>query len=148
MDEVKAVEIASQFTVENLFLTGGVGGAVLLFTRAVYINWLKGRPEAASAAAVESQFKALREQIEAQSRQLAAQQIELTEMRRELNRMDSRVHHTQSKLTRTEMLTRQSFNLHRQHGTNVPQFMLDELEDLMKTDPRDSGSDFQDSKLF
>lgn len=126
-----------KITTETLIAGGGLGGALLLFARTVYINWMKGRPEAASASATEAQFKALREQIEAQSRQLAAQQLELTALRREIARMDTRVHRTQTKLTRTEMLTRQSFSLHKQHGNPVPQYMLDELEDLLKPDNKE-----------
>lgn len=90
-----------------------------------YVGWINDRPQLASAAAVETQFKALREQ-------LATQQQEIKELRVEVTRMDVIIHRQQTKLTRTEMLLRQFTGLVRQHGIQVPDYMQEEVDDLLK----------------
>lgn len=113
--------------------TAGAGILALLLgsagLRKLYLDWMKSRPEVASAAAVEAQFKALREQI-------AAQQTEIRELRTEVTRMDVTIHRQQTKLTRTEMLLRQFVGLVQQHGTPVPAYMQAEVDDLLNVDAR------------
>lgn len=107
---------------------GGIISVIGLATlRKLYIDWMKQRPEVASASAVEAQFKALRDQI-------AAQQIEIKELRTEVTRMDVTIHRQQTKLTRTEMLLRQFVGLVQQHGTPVPPYMQAEVDDLLNQD--------------
>lgn len=104
-------------------VVASLGGAAGL--RKLYLDWMKQRPEVASAAAVETQFKALREQ-------LASQQTEIRELRSEVTRMDVVIHRQQTKLTRTEMLVRQFVGLVKERGVEVPPFMQTELDDLLK----------------
>lgn len=104
-------------------VVASLGGAAGL--RKLYLDWMKSRPEVASASAIEAQFKALREQI-------AAQQVEIKELRNEVTRMDATIHRQQTKLTRTEMLLRQFVGLVRQYGTPIPSYMQSELDDLLK----------------
>lgn len=92
--------------------------------RKLYLDWMKSRPEVASAAAVETQFKALRDQIE-------RQQQEIRELRSEVTRMDVTIHRQQTKLTRTEMLLRQFVGLVQQHGTPIPPYMQAEVDALL-----------------
>lgn len=103
-----------------------LGGAAGL--RKLYLDWMKSRPEVASAAAVEEQFKAFRAQ-------LSAQQTEIRELRNEVTRMDVVIHRQQTKLTRTEMLVRQFVGLVKERGVEVPPFMQQELDDLLKQEP-------------
>lgn len=111
--------------------TVGIGGAgltvALVTLRKLYIDWMKGRPEVANAAAVEEQFKAFRSQM-------ALQQAEIKELRSEVTRMDRTIHIQQTKLTRTEMLVRQFVGLVQERGVEVPAFMQAELEALFKED--------------
>lgn len=102
-----------------------LGGAAGL--RKLYLDWMKSRPEVASAAAVEEQFKAFRAQ-------LSAQQTEIRELRTEVTRMDVVIHRQQTKLTRTEMLVRQFVGLVKERGVEVPPFMQAELDALLKED--------------
>ena len=104
-------------------VVASLGGAAGL--RKLYLDWMKQRPEVASAAAVEEQFKAFRAQ-------LAAQQTEIRELRSEVTRMDKTIHNQQTKLTRTEMLVRQFVGLVKERGIEVPSFMQSELDDLFK----------------
>jgi len=109
---------------------GGIaGGAFLMYVRKFYLDWIGSRPQVASAAAVESQFKALREQIE-------SLQADNKELRKEFNRMDVVIHRQQTKLTRTEMLVRQFVGMAKEWGKEVPKFMQDELDDLLHSDPK------------
>lgn len=104
-------------------VVASLGGAAGL--RKLYLDWMKSRPEVASAAAVEEQFKAFRAQ-------LSAQQQEIKELRAEVTRMDSTIHKQQTKVTRLEMLVRQFVGLSKEHGMPVPAFMQAELDDLFK----------------
>lgn len=108
---------------------GGALGVLGLATlRKLYLDWMKSRPEVASAAAVESQFKALREQIE-------RLQADNKTLHLAFNEMDVKLHRQQTKLTRTEMLLRQFVGLVQQHGTPVPAFMQKEVDDLLHQEP-------------
>lgn len=103
-------------------VVASLGGAAGL--RKLYLDWMKSRPEVASAAAVEAQFKALREQIE-------HLQADNKALHKGFNEMDIKLHRQQTKLTRTEMLLRQFVGLVQQHGTPVPAFMQKEVDDLL-----------------
>lgn len=118
--------------IENLdpaAVTGGSALALVLagFARKFYMDWMKGRPEAAAANAMDAQFKVLREQL-----------TELQEdnklLRLEFNKMDLKLHRQQTKLTRTEMLVRQFISLAKSWGKEVPDFMRDEINELILKD--------------
>ena len=110
-------------------VTGGTALVVTLawYGRQFYMNWMKGRPEIAASGAMDAQFKVLREQIEALQR-------DNTELRLAFHQMDAKLHRQQTKLTRTEMLVRQFVGLVKEHGIPVPQFMQEELDDLLAPD--------------
>lgn len=101
-----------------------MAGAVL---RKFYLDWMKGRSEAASASAMTEQFKVLQESIKNQG-------LDLTAVKAEMHRMDVVIHKQQTKLTRTEMLLRQFVGLILEHKIAVPAFMQEELADLLKLD--------------
>lgn len=104
-------------------VVASLGGAAGL--RKLYLDWMKTRPEVASAAATEAQFKALREQIE-------HLQADNKALHTAFNEMDAKLHRQQTKLTRTEMLVRQFVGLVKERGVEVPAFMQSELDDLLK----------------
>lgn len=74
-----------------------------------------------------SQIKSMQEAIERNRKDMV-----VISMQQE--RMSAQIHKQQTKLTRMEMLLRQFSGLVRQHGIEVPKFMQDELDDLIKQD--------------
>lgn len=74
-----------------------------------------------------SQFKAMQDAIEANRKDMVI-------IRMQQERMSAQIHKQQTKLTRMEMLLRQFSGLVREHGIEVPKFMQDELDDLIKQD--------------
>lgn len=79
-----------------------------------------------------SQIKSMQDAIEANRKDMVA-------IRMQQERMSAQIHNQQTKLTRMEMLLRQFSGLVREHGIEVPKFMQDELDDLIKQDPPDNS---------
>ena len=74
-----------------------------------------------------SQIKSMQEAIDANRKDMVV-------IRMQQERMSAQIHKAQTKLTRMEMLLRQFSGLVREHGIEVPKFMRDELDDLIKQD--------------
>jgi len=87
-----------------------------------------------------SQIKSMQDAIEANRKDMIV-------IRMQQERMSAQIHKQQTKLTRMEMLLRQFSGLVREHGIEVPKYMQDELDDLIKPDPPDK-SDTPDDKEF
>ncbi len=113
-------------------VTGGSALVLVLagYARKFYMDWMRGRPEITASGTMDAQFKVLREQLE-------GQQNDNRLLRLEFNKMDVKLHRQQTKLTRTEMLVRQFVGLMREHNIEVPKYMQDELDDLLKPDKSD-----------
>ena len=74
-----------------------------------------------------SQIRSMQDAIEANRQDMVV-------IRMQQERMNMQIHKQQTKLTRMEMLLRQFSALVREHGIEVPKFMQDELDDLIKPD--------------
>lgn len=87
-----------------------------------------------------SQIKSMQEAIERNRKDmvLIAMQVE---------RMSAQIHKQQTKLTRMEMLLRQFSGLVRQHGIEVPKYMQDELDDLIKADAPEKVGPIEDKEF-
>lgn len=118
-----------EVNLDPLTIATGSGGVLAagIFLRKFYMDWMKGRPEVASASAVAEQFNALRTQ-------LTILQADNAELRAAFHQMDLKVHRQQTKLTRTEMLLRQFIGLIKQHDIDVPSYMQAEMDDLLSQD--------------
>ena len=112
-------------------IIGGTGliGIALYAGRKMLSFWKAEGSAQASSAAVQSQFKSLQDAIEAQRK-------EMTVIRLIQERMDLKIHKQQTKLTRMEVLLRQFSSLVSEHGIDVPKYMRDELDDLIRPDER------------
>ena len=93
----------------------------------------------ASDTAQISQIKSMQEAIDANRKEMII-------IRMQQERMDLKIHKQQTKLTRMEVLLRQFTGLVREHGIDVPKFMQDELDDLIKTDP--DKAETPDARMF
>lgn len=122
-----------EVNVDTQTVAGGAAASVLAIAglRKLYLDWMKSRPEVASANAVEAQFKSLRAQIEAQDARIQTQDQKISMLTSELARQDGVIHKQQQKVTRTEMLLRQFVGLVQDHGTPVPSYMQKEVDDLL-----------------
>jgi hypothetical protein len=87
-----------------------------------------------------SQIKSMQEAIERNRKDMV-----LISMQQE--RMSAQIHKQQTKLTRMEMLLRQFSSLVRQHGIEVPKFMQDELDDLIKADAPEKVDPIEDKEF-
>jgi hypothetical protein len=106
----------------------GTGAGALAFGYQRYaVAQSKKDLSVASDNAQISQIKAMQDAIEANRREMIV-------IRMQQERMGAQIHKQQTKLTRMEMLLRQFSGLVRQHGIEVPKFMQDELDDLIKPD--------------
>lgn len=121
--------------IEGLDTTDKIVGGTTLIGVAFYTLrkmmtfWKTENSTQANAQAVEAQFKALKEMIDASRKEAIL-------FRMQLERMDLKIHKQQTKLTRMEMLLRQFSSLVSEHGIEVPKFMRDELDDLIRTEER------------
>jgi hypothetical protein len=106
------------------FLGGGGAGLIVWGLSKMITTWKQDAASQAGAAATTSQFKALQEQIE-------SCQKDAVEFRAQFSLMDKMIHKQQTRLTRTEMLLRQFSSLVKEHGIPVPDFMQEELKDLI-----------------
>ena len=111
-------------------VTAGSGAIVVIGVtlRKFYLDWMKSKPEIASAGAITEQFKALQASI-------AQQQEQLMLVKGEMHRMDLVIHRQQTKITRTEMLLRQFVGLIREKNILIPDYMATELDDLLAPIP-------------
>ena len=101
-----------------------IGFAVVVLQKAISFFRAEQANQSSSTANAVG-YNTLRLQIE-------ALQADNADLRREFNLIDTKLHKQQVKLTRTEMLVRQFVGLVREHGTPIPAFMQDELDDLLK----------------
>ena len=109
-----------------LALGTGAGALAFGYQRYAVAQSKKDLSVAGDSAQI-AQIKGMQDAIEANRREMIV-------IRMQQERMGAQIHKQQTKLTRMEMLLRQFSGLVRQHGIEVPKFMQDELDDLIKPD--------------
>ena len=114
-----------------LALGTGLGALAFGYQKYAVAQSKKGVFVAGDSALI-SQIKSMQESIERNRKDMV-----IIAMQQE--RMSAQIHKQQTKLTRMEMLLRQFSGLVREHGIEVPKFMQDELDDLIKQDPPDNS---------
>lgn len=116
----------------------GLGAAAFGYQRYAVAQSKKDLSVASDTAQI-SQIKAMQEAIDANRKDMVV-------IRMQQERMDQKIHKQQTKLTRMEMLLRQFSSLVSEHGIEVPKFMQDELNDLIRD--KDEREETPDPKDF
>lgn len=109
-----------------LALGTGLGAIAFGYQRYAVAQSKKDVSVASDIAQI-SQIRSMQDAIEANRQDMVV-------IRMQQERMNMQIHKQQTKLTRMEMLLRQFSSLVREHGIEVPKYMRDELDDLIRQD--------------